>query len=101
MRRRWATWERVQEVVGNHSARLILFALSEYSDASGRCRPTMQSLVERTGLHVRTIQRHLIWLEAEGLIRWQLGGRAYGNTYFLIEPAPPSPPDGGKEVRHA
>ncbi len=104
MRRRWATWERVQEVVAGRSARLILFTLSEYSDASGRCRATISRLCERTGLHARTVQRHLNQLEAEGLIHRQIGGGAHASIYFLIEPTPPPPPPApsrGRAVRHA
>ena len=93
MRRRWATWERVQEVVASRSAQLILFTFSEFSDASGRCRATMPRLCERTGLHARTIQRHLNQLEAEGLIHRQIGGGAHASTYFLIEPTPSPPLD--------
>lgn len=91
MRRRRATWERVQEGVAGRSARLIRFTLSEFSDASGRCCATMPRLCERTGFHSRTIQRHLNQLETDGLIYRQIGGGAHASTSFLIEPAPVPP----------
>lgn len=98
MRRRWVTWERVHGV--SRSGRLILLALSEIADASGRCRPTMQHLVDRSGLHSRTIQRHVLALETRGLLLRRIGGGAYASTYQLIKPDQHAPQDGGQAVTH-
>ena len=61
----------------------------------------MQRLRERTGLHGRTIQRHLILLEDACLIRRQIGGGAHPSSYFLIEPTLRFQPKRRTAVRHA
>lgn len=100
MRDRWS-WERVQRLVAPRSARIILFTLSELSDGSGQCQPTMQILADWTGLNARTIQRHLKTLKALGLIAHKVGGGARASTYTLIDTVPAPSPDAGKAVRHA
>ena len=86
MGRRWATWERVQRLVAPRSARILLFTLSELSDHAGNCQPTMRILKDWTGLHERTIQRHLKTLKGLGLIDHTAGNGARKSSYTLINP---------------
>ena len=100
MRDRWS-WERVQRLVAPRSPRIILFTLSQLSEGSGQCEPTMPILRDWTGLNERTIQRHLKTLKALGLIHYTAGNGARTSSYTLIDPDRPAKAEGGKAVGHA
>lgn len=64
-----------QTPVGNSARKLVLVALAERADNSGRCYPGIADIVRRTELGDKTVRRHLEALEAQGLTkrsrRWQ------------------------------
>jgi predicted dienelactone hydrolase len=101
MSRRWATWERVQRLAAPRSARVILFSLSELSDPAGTCQPTMRVLQDWTGLHERTIQRHLKTLKSLGLITYSAGNGARKSSFTLIDPDRPAQAEDRKAMCHA
>lgn len=100
MRDRWS-WQRVQRLVAPRSSRIILFTLSELSEGSGQCQPSMRVLRDWTGLNERTIQRHLKTLKALGLIRYTAGNGARKSSYTLIDPDRPAQAEARKAVGHA
>lgn len=55
--------------IGNPTAKVILIALSTYSNAEGECFPSQQRLADDTLLNVRTVVRGIYWLEGNGFIR--------------------------------
>lgn len=53
----------------NATAKVLLIALSNYSNAEGECFPSQQKLSEDTLIPIRTIARTLHWLEANEFLR--------------------------------
>jgi len=55
--------------VKNTAAKVILIALSTYSNAEGECFPSQQRLSKDTLIPIRTVTRCILWLELHGYIR--------------------------------
>ncbi len=91
----------MQRLVAPRSSQVLLFSLAQLADPAGHCQPTMQVLKDWTGLHERTIQRHLKALNALGLVRHKPGIGARTSSYTLIDPDRPALADCGKAVAHA
>lgn len=68
--------------------KLVLLHLADrHNEARGYAWPEYEDFVERTGLSLRSVQRHVVALEAKGLLsrepnlsKW---GRKVGNRYYL------------------
>jgi len=78
--------------------RLIMLALADHADDSGRCYPSMQRLCKRTGLSDRAIQKNIKDLtEAGYLTVIPQAGQGGANVYIVTAtPERRSPPN---EVR--
>lgn len=64
--------------------RLILLALADHADDSGRCYPSMGRLSRRTGLSERAIQTNVKKLTATGYLTVVTGGgKGHANLYFV------------------
>lgn len=75
------TWALEQRIVKDASARHVLLCLANYADKMGRnAFPSVASLVEDTGLAVRTVRYKLEQLHALGAIR--LGNQAVAASYI-------------------
>ena len=69
-----------------HARKLVLIALSNYSDQDGRCWPSVQSIADIAQLDRRSVQRHLHELEEAGWVRREPSyqdGRQRCNVYRL------------------
>lgn len=68
--------------IENAAAKVILIALSTYSNAEGTCFPSQQKLSDDTLIPVRTVTRCIYWLEHHGYIRvWRKPNKP--NLYLL------------------
>ena len=69
--------------------RLIMLALADHADDSGRCYPSVQRIAQRTGLSLRAVQINIRKLEAQGFVRVVTSGRrGRANDYFInLNPA--------------
>lgn len=74
--------------------KMILLALVEYADASGRCHPTHKQIAQRCGLaSINRVRGHISELAKEGHITIKehfLSGRQTANTYTLLVKETPS-----------
>lgn len=74
--------------------KMILLALVEYADASGRCHPTHKQIAQRCGIkRLNTVREHLAGLEEQGFIKrheYFIEGRQTANTYTLCLKETPS-----------
>lgn len=74
--------------------KMILLALVEYADASGRCHPTHKQIAQRCGVKsVNNVRTHLAELEKAGVIKRHehfIKGRQTANTYTLLVKETPS-----------
>ena len=57
--------------VENAAAKVVLIALSTYSNAEGECFPSQQRLSSDTLIPIRTVIRCIFWLELNGFIKVQ------------------------------
>lgn len=83
--------------------KVVLLALADYADDTGRCWPSQETLTKKTSLSIRTIRTHLHVLADFGLITVEERRRADGgrtsNVYVLqmtprqILPGPPATVD--------
>ncbi|MDQ7262689.1 helix-turn-helix domain-containing protein [Paracoccus sp. PS-1] len=73
--------------------RLIMLALADHADDTGRCYPSMQRLCQRTGLSERAVQVNIKKLQGQGYIKVVSGGgKGRPNIYFVsANPAPETP----------
>lgn len=76
-----------KQKVGNGGAKSILIALANYSDDSGFCYPSQEILSAMTEYDVRTIQRHIAYLQYKGFISTERlhseKGQFGSNGYYL------------------
>lgn len=74
--------------------RLIMLALADHADDSGRCYPSIQRLCKRTGLKERSVQSNLKKLCDRGYLKTIIGGgRGNANLYVVFpNPAANAPP---------
>lgn len=64
--------------------RLIMLALADHADDSGRCYPSIDRLCQRTGLSERAIQTNIRKLSEQGYVRIiPGGGKSRPNIYFV------------------
>ncbi len=64
--------------------RLVMIALADHADDSGRCYPSNSRLCERTGLSERAVRQNVRSLEAAGYLTVMIGaGRAGANVYII------------------
>ncbi len=64
--------------------RLVMLALADHADDSGECYPSMQRLMQRTGLTDRAIQNNVKRLVDAGYLSVETGGgRRQSNLYRL------------------
>ena len=64
--------------------RLVMLALADHADDSGRCYPGITRLTQRTGLSERAIQTNIRKLTLAGFIRIESGGgKGKTNLYFI------------------
>lgn len=73
--------------------RLIMLALADHADDTGRCYPSIVRLAQRTGLSERAVRTNIRTLELSGYITVHIGAGPGGkNVYFVrANPAPPAP----------
>lgn len=73
--------------------RLIMLALADHADDTGRCYPSIQRLCQRTGLTERAVQSNIKKLQAQGYIKVVPGGgKGRPNIYFVsANPAAETP----------
>lgn len=72
--------------------RLVMLALADHADDSGRCYPSNSRLCERTGLSERAVRQNVRALEAGGFLTVHIGiGQAGANVYIVR-------PEGGQEM---
>lgn len=69
-------------VTGSHVTKLILIALADHADASGRCFPSIARLMERTELRRTAIITGLKSLEAGGFITIERAN-GHGSKYVV------------------
>lgn len=76
--------------------RLIMLALADHADDSGRCYPSISRLASRTGLSERALRTNIRSLEAQGYLRILIGaGQGGSNVYFVsATPAADAPRQG-------
>ncbi|QBX35158.1 helix-turn-helix domain-containing protein [Paracoccus liaowanqingii] len=74
--------------------RLIMLALADHADDSGRCYPSIHRLCKRTGLGERSVQSNIKKLSDRGYLKKILGaGRRNANVYVVYpNPAADAPP---------
>ncbi|MDB6454729.1 helix-turn-helix domain-containing protein [Falsirhodobacter sp. 20TX0035] len=74
--------------------RLIMLALADHADDSGRCYPSIARLCQRTGLGERAVQNNIRALVEAGYISIvPNAGQGLANLYFVRPtPAPDAPP---------
>lgn len=76
-------WERPLRSTAH---KLVLLALADHADDDGNCWPSLHRIAAKSGLTVRTVQRHLRDLEGDGhLSITALKGRT---NRYLIHPTP-------------
>lgn len=64
--------------------RLILLALADHADDSGRCYPSISRLAQRTGLSERAVRNNVRAMEKTGYITVHIGiGPSGKNVYFV------------------
>lgn len=72
--------------------RLVMLALADHADDSGRCYPSNSRLCERTGLSERAVRQNIRALEVGGFLTVHIGvGQAGANVYIVR-------PQGGQEM---
>lgn len=81
------------EVLGP-TERLIMLALADHADDTGRCYPSISRLCQRTGLGERAIQNNIKALVSKGYVTIvPNAGQGLANLYFVTAtPAPDAPP---------
>lgn len=74
--------------------RLIMLALADHADESGRCYPSIHRLCKRTGLKERSVQANLKKLSDQGYLKTIIGGgKGKANLYMVFPyPAADAPP---------
>jgi len=70
----WA-WEQTTTSSGQ---RLVLIALADRADDEGHCWPSAAWLARKCGLNERSVRRHLVTLEDQGLLQRERRHRANG-----------------------
>lgn len=95
------TWAFSQPVSGN--GKVVLLALADHADDDGKCWPSIPLVAQKACISVRTVQRVLITLESDGLVkrvhRTGDDGRNAANLYVLsIDGVNLSPGDGDSSV---
>ena len=70
--------------------RLIMLALADHADDSGRCYPSLARLRQRTGLSERAIQSNIRALQTAGYITIIPGAGQGGANVYIVRPTPAS-----------
>jgi hypothetical protein len=82
-----ATAWAAKQATGSPSRKLLLLALANYADASGRAYPSQETLARDTEQSVDTVQRQIKQLVNLGLIRVEkrpgVKGQWAGRVYYL------------------
>lgn len=91
------TWAFSQDL--EPAKKIVLLALADYADDSGRCWPSQETMTAKTSLSVRSIRTQLRALEAQGLIvttqrKRPDGGRSSNEYVLAVTPRQnlPGPP---------
>lgn len=84
-----------KQPIENAGAKFVLVALANFADESGHCFPSQTRLARETGLGVRTVRRHIQWLEDNGWIekarRRRNDGSWSSDSFMLITQRPNRP----------
>jgi DNA-binding transcriptional ArsR family regulator len=86
----WA-WEHGRSGLIKGGELLTLLRIADHADNAGRCWPGEESLAEYTSQGDRTIRRHLVDLEAAGLLHRELvfrkegRGRSYNGIFLHVD----------------
>ena len=74
--------------------RLIMLAIADHADDTGRCYPSISRLAQRTGLSERAVRGNVRALENQGYLTIHIGaGQGGSNVYFARStPAADTPP---------
>lgn len=67
--------------IPNPIAKIVLLEIARYSNSSGECFPSRETISDGSGIAVRTVVRAIQWLEKEGLIRVK---HRHGTSNFYI-----------------
>jgi hypothetical protein len=73
---RWAA----EQTAGGPMRKLVLYALAEHADTSGRCHPSLSTLASETEASVATVKRALVALVDVGLVTRTPRSRGTGAT---------------------
>lgn len=73
---RWAA----EQTAGGPMRKLVLYALAEHADTSGRCHPSLSTLASETEASVATVKRALVVLVDIGLVTRTPRSRGTGAT---------------------
>lgn len=68
--------------------RLIMLALADHADESGRCYPSIHRLCKRTGLKERSVQANLKKLSDQGYLKTIIGGGKGKANLYMVFPYP-------------
>ena len=68
--------------------RIIMLALADHADDSGRCFPSMSRLAQRTGLSERAVRTNVRKLEIEGYLSVIIGAGMSGANVYFVKPTP-------------
>jgi len=72
--------------------RLVMLALADHADDSGRCYPSNSRLCERTGLSERAVRQNVRALESGGFLSVLIGAGQAGANVYIVRP------HGGQEM---
>lgn len=72
--------------------RLVMLALADHADDTGRCYPSIVRLQDRTGLSERAVRDNIRALEAEGYLNVTLSAGPGGKNLYTVNP------EGGQQM---
>lgn len=83
----WASVWAWEQKVGSQGAKMVLLAIAQFADEHAVGFPGQATLSETTEQGVRTVRRHLDFLEKRGLLvrtpRWRKDGTRTSDLYQL------------------
>lgn len=68
--------------------KIVMLSLADHADDEGRCYPSINRLVARTGLKIRTVQTAIKRLEQGGYLIIELNAGKRGTNLYTVIPTP-------------
>ena len=72
--------------------RLVMLALADHADDSGRCYPSNARLCDRTGLSERAVRQNVRALQGSGFLTVHIGVGQGGANVYIVHP------EGGQQM---